>query len=158
MKRSLQAHAEQFSRLFEPPAVPVATGEVDDLAPVYARLPARFPELYEYLLVNYRWEMVQLPFLNLLANPGPAALLSSLLYDRNLADLLLPAGLIPFARAARGSYDPICFDLAQRRGKRDCRVVRVDHEEILSRFRIGAVTPLYATFAELVAANIAGSH
>lgn len=150
MQESLEHLAEQFVVLFGPPAIRVSNGKADDLAPVYARLPARFPDLYEYLLVNYRWETVDLRLLTLLANPGPAGLLTSLLYDRNLVDFLLPAGLIPFARPPGGDYDPICFDLKHRRGNRDYQVVRVNHEDILSRFRLGSPTPLYETFVELV--------
>lgn len=90
MQESLEHLAEQFIVLFRPPAVRVPNGEAHDLAPVYSRLPARFPELYQYLLVNYRWEKTDLGVVTLLANPGPAGLLPSLLYDRNLVDFLLP--------------------------------------------------------------------
>lgn len=41
------------------------------LEPLYAKLPARFPPLYEQLLLSYRWAEVDLQSFTLLANsPG----------------------------------------------------------------------------------------
>jgi len=41
------------------------------LEPLYAKLPARFPRLYEQLLLSYRWAEVDLQSFTLLANsPG----------------------------------------------------------------------------------------
>ena len=77
-------------------------------------------------------------------------LLRQLLYDHILSEALLPAGLIPFARPAGGSYDPVCFNIQKRRGKRDCQVVRVDHEEILCNSRIGRLTEVAPSFYDLV--------
>src|SRR3954468_1005774 len=42
------------------------------LDPLYEKLPARFPELYERLVLSYRWAEVDLKIYRLLANPpGP---------------------------------------------------------------------------------------
>jgi hypothetical protein len=149
---SISTLAEKFVALLEPPAIPVSDPDVRDLEAAYRRLPARFPALYEHLVLHYRWEAIDLPRIRLLANPGPSELLGSLLYDRHLADSLLPAGLIPFARAAGGSYDPICFNVGVRHRKRDYQVVRVDHEEILCRSRIGPLAVVSSSFRELAVA------
>lgn len=39
------------------------------LDPLYAKLPARFPSLYEELILSYRWDEVFLPNFTLIANP-----------------------------------------------------------------------------------------
>src|SRR5215469_2156711 len=39
------------------------------LEPIYAKLPARFPPLYERLVLSYRWAEIDLELFTLLANP-----------------------------------------------------------------------------------------
>jgi len=43
--------------------------QVTALDPVYAKLPSRFPPLYEQLVLSYRWADVDLQRFTLLANP-----------------------------------------------------------------------------------------
>lgn len=56
-------------------------------APVYAALPAKFPPLYERLLLTYRWADVDLRTLTLMANP-PGGDLSAFLQHVSNDDLL----------------------------------------------------------------------
>lgn len=150
MHNSFHDVAKSFVALFDPPAEVVIGRDAADLGAIHAKLPARLPALYEYLVLHYRWQPAEVDALGLLANPGPAELLQHLLYDHLLSQSLLPAGLIPFARPAGGSYDPVCFNTQRRRGKRDYQIVRVDHEEILSRCRIGRLTEVAPSFYDLV--------
>lgn len=130
------------------------------LEPLYAILPGHFPPLYKQLVLSYRWPQVALPMLDLLANPlaaGLEELLEHIQADKGLWDELAPSGYIQFGRGAGGSYDPVCFDTRQRRQDGDCRVVQIDHEEILCNYRIKEVAELADSFRSIVLATIEAS-
>jgi hypothetical protein len=76
----------EFLEHLEPTTALLATGPADDygqrcwkpvnletdpgaLEPLFAKLPARFPPLYEHLVLSYRWADVDLQRFTLLANP-----------------------------------------------------------------------------------------
>jgi len=138
--------------------LPVACAtEPQHLVPLYAKLPGRFPPLYERFALSYRWPLVDLPMLSLLANPqGPTlgGLLAEMRQDKGLWEELAPRGLIPFGRGGGGSYDPVFFDTRYRHGDGDCRVVQIDHEEILCSFRIREVAEIADSFRRLVLAVV----
>jgi hypothetical protein len=93
------------------------------------------PALFERLVLSYRWAEVDLRSYRLLANPpgrGLEALLEGMSSDRILWKYLLEAGYIRFGMGADIDYDPICFDVNSRKKNRDCRIVKIDHEEILA--------------------------
>lgn len=92
------------------------------LAPLYSRIAGRFPFLYEQLVLSFRWLEVDLKVIRLLGNPpGPdfTDLTQAIFNDPVIADVLIPAGFIPFARSSI-NYDPICFDLNAMPRQRDC--------------------------------------
>ena len=65
------------------------------LEPVYERLGARFPPLYENLVLSYRWAKVDLELFTLLANPpGPNldGLVGEILRDPAFVETLIPHG------------------------------------------------------------------
>ncbi len=69
------------------------------------------------------------------------------LADPGLSAVLLSRGLLPFARSADGSYDPICFLV--NRG-REYPVVRIDHESVLLRSEPKVSAPLARSFLQLI--------
>jgi len=144
----------QFVEHFQPPAIRVDVGGATAFDHIYQLLPARLPMLYERLLLTFMWDDVELPSFLLLANPGLDGLLTSLLYDRYLAEALLPKGFIPFGRAPGGGYDPICFNTRARAGRRDYPIVQVDHEDILCRGRLTIKEILAPSFRALVQTTI----
>ena len=152
---------EQFVKCFDKSedgeVVPLHT-DLSLLAPVYAKLPARFPLLFEQLLMNYRWPEVHLKRFRLLPNlSGPwfDGFARELFQDQGLVDVLLAHGFIQFGRAVDGaSYDPICFDSRRRRHGGDCPVVRLNHESALLNTQIKLVTELAPSFRELVSSTI----
>jgi len=119
------------------PRPAIAGREVFD--PLYARLPGRFPPLFEQLVTAYAWEEADLGLLQLLANPPGedlAGLTAAIFRDPGRAEALLAAGHIPFGQGS----DPVCFDSERRRTDRDCPVVRIGPggevaEEIAPSFR-----------------------
>lgn len=115
---------KRFATAFGLSARPVIAGrEVFD--PLYARLPGRFPPLFEQLVTGYTWETeVDLGPLRLLPNP-PGTTLAGL--EEALFRLPLePAGCIPFALGPDGA--PVCFDTERRRNDKDCPVVQAGTE------------------------------
>jgi hypothetical protein len=119
--------------------------------------PPRFPPLYEKLVLTYRWAEVDLGLFTLLANPpGPdlERLLEQMRKDPALWGQLTPAGYIQFAKGAEYDYDPVCFDVRERKRNGDYRIVKIDHEEILCNSRIKLVTELASSFEELVRQTI----
>src|SRR5437660_6687990 len=153
----LEQFVECFDKFDDGEVVPRHT-DLSLLAPVYAKLPARFPPLFEQLLANYRWPEVHLRRLRLLPNPsspGFEAFARGLFQDQGLVGVLLAHGFIQFGRAVDGAiYDPICFDSQRRRHGGDCPVVRLNHESPLLNSRIKLVTELASTFRDLVNSTI----
>jgi len=124
-----------------------------DLNLVYAKLPARFPPLFERLVLKYRWAEVDLQSYTLLANPPGedlGGLLGEISKDRGLWDALLPAGYIQFGKGPGVDCDPVCFDLKSRKKNKDCRIVKIDHEEILCNYRVKVVAELAPSFEQLM--------
>jgi hypothetical protein len=127
------------------------------LDPLYAKLPARFPPLYERLVLSYRWAEVDLGICRLLANPlGPdlSRLLSEMMLDKALAENLIPAGYIQFGKGTDMDYDPVCFDIKSRSNFKDYKIVKIDHEEILCHDRVKVVAELAPSFRQLVLRTI----
>ncbi|MEW6366411.1 MAG: hypothetical protein AB1714_17435 [Acidobacteriota bacterium] len=138
---------------------PHVASERSWLSPLYARLPGRFPPLYEQLILSYRWEEeVELGHFRLLANPGGsdfAGLAEEMFRDKALVECLVPGGFIQFSKGSGTNYDPVCFDLRSRRKGGDCRVVQLDHEQILCHHRLREVAELARSFRELMLRIIA---
>ena len=157
------------------PSEQLATGEEDEygrrlwkpisfetpqpfLDEIYAELPNqfRFPRLFEQLLLSYRWAEVDLDTYRLLANP-PGDDLNGFFQKMShpdFWDVLIPAGFIPFGKGPDVDYDPVCFDINTRKQGGDCRIVKIDHEEILCNNRVKVVAELAPSFYQLVLQTI----
>jgi hypothetical protein len=123
----------------------------------YAKLPARFPKLFEQMILSCRWAEVDLGTYTLLANP-PAPDLNEFFRqiskDPGLWEALVPAGFIQFGKGADLDYDPVCFDIKTRKQGGDCRIVKIDHEEIFCNNRVKVVAELAPNFYQLVQQTI----
>ena len=120
---------------------------------LYTTLPARFPPLFELLLLSYRWAEVDLRLYRLLANPpgpGLAGFLQRMSKDPTLSKCLVPAGYMQFGMGPDNDYDPVCFDVRSRRKNGDCRIVKIDHEEILCNDRVKIRSELAPSFEQLM--------
>ncbi|HEY1527837.1 MAG TPA: hypothetical protein VGH51_16510 [Candidatus Angelobacter sp.] len=141
-------------KLWKPVKIETPQSQVQE---VYAGLPARFPRLFERMVLSYRWAEVDLGTYRLLANP-PGPTLGGLLRQMSQApalwEALIPAGLIQFGKGPDLDYDPVCFDIKARKQGGDCRIVKIDHEEILCNNRLKVVTELAPSFYQLVLQTI----
>jgi hypothetical protein len=126
---------------------------LDALGVIYAKLPVRFPPLYEQLVLSHRWAEVDLQAYRLLANPpGPnlSGLLEEMSRDSIIWNSLRAAGYVQFGKGPDIDYDPICFDLNSRKKNRECRIVKIDHEQVLCHDRVKVIGELAPTFRQLV--------
>ena len=76
--------------------------EFSSLEPLYAALPARFPPLFERLVLTYRWAEADLQSYGLLANPpglGLGGLLQQMSKDSIIWKFLSEAGFIQLGKA-----------------------------------------------------------
>src|ERR1700742_2850158 len=129
------------------------------LQEIYSKLPDnfRFPPLFEQLLRSYRWAEVDLSAYRLLANPPGEDLngfFQQMSKDSGLWEALIPAGCIQFGKGPDLDYDPVCFDTKSRKQGGDCRIVKIDHEQILCNYRIKVVAELAPSFYQLVLQTI----
>lgn len=53
-------------------------------------------------------------------------------------------------RSVRADYDPVCFDISARTKNNDCKIVKIDHEQILCHNRVKKVAELAPTFEQLM--------
>ena len=127
------------------------------LDPLYAKLPARFPPLYEQLVLSYRWAEAHLHSFTLLANPPGTdlgGLRAQIEQDKGLTGSLIPAGYIKFAKGPDMDYDPVCFDIKRRTKGKDYPIVKIDHEEILCNWHVKVVAELAPSFEQLMIQTI----
>ncbi|MEP6755995.1 MAG: hypothetical protein ABJA67_10885 [Chthonomonadales bacterium] len=111
------------------------------------------PRLFEDLLLNYQWPILDIGDYTHFANPPGddfSALLAQITLDEVMFTTLIANRLVQFGRAGGGTYDPVCFDLRPPRAKRDCQVVWIDHESILCHRRIRVVKVLAPSFRDLI--------
>jgi hypothetical protein len=131
--------------------------EASSLEPLYSKLPARFPRLFERLVLSFRWAAVELDCYSLLANPpgpGLSGLLQQLSNDQHMWKHLLETGHIQFGRGSDTDYDPVCFDISSRTGNRDYKIVKIDHEEILCNERVKVIKELAPSFEMLISRTV----
>ncbi len=127
------------------------------LEPLYSKLPARFPPLYEELILSYRWAEVDLRTFRLLPNPpgeNLTGLLAEIERDHAIFQNVIPAGYIQFGRGPDVDYDPVCFDLKLRTNGKDYRIVKLDHEQILCNDRVKIISVVAPSFRALVEETI----
>jgi hypothetical protein len=113
-------------RLWKPVRVETPASQLQE---VYAELPGKFPNLFERLLLSYRWAEVDLGTYRLLANaPGSDfnGFFQQIFNDPALWETLIPAGFIQFGKGPDLDYDPVCFDIKSRKKGGDCRIVKID--------------------------------
>jgi hypothetical protein len=117
--------------------------------------PAKYAPSFMSLITRYTFDEFTADKITFYANGGnsePHGLRNAILKDRIIFTATSANGFLHFTRSADGSYDPICFDVRNRRSDKEYPVVRLDHEEILQFERIKIVEILYSSLAELMKA------
>jgi hypothetical protein len=128
------------------------------LEALYANLPARFPPLYERLVLSYRWAEIDLRLFRLLANPPGADLAGlgeEISRDQGMYEILIPNKCLQFGKGSDLNYDAVCFDWSRRLPDGDCPVIQIDHEEILCRWNFKKVAEIAPSFRDVMKCVIA---
>jgi len=134
------------------------TTDLAALDSLYQSLPGRLPKLFEHLLLHFRWAEVDLDLYTLSPNPPGNDLsgwLAQASRDKVMWPFLLRAGYIPFGKGPHMHYDQICFETKSRKKGDECRIVQIDHEEVLCNERLKVVREIAPTFRSLVEQTIA---
>jgi hypothetical protein len=127
------------------------------MEPIYSKLPAKFPALFERLLLTFRWADVSLDRYTLMANPPGSDLdgfFQGISKDPGLWEALIPAGYLRFGKGPDVDYDPVCFDMNSRNKNREIRIAKIDHREILYNYRVKVVAELAPSFEALILQTI----
>lgn len=122
------------------------------LEPIYSKIPAKFPRLFEQLLLSYRWAEIDLVDFRLVPNPfgsGLGGFLEQMSKAPAIWKALIPGGYIQFGKGPDMDYDPVCFDISSRRKNGDYKIVKIDHEQILCYDRVKVVAEVAPGFEEL---------
>lgn len=123
------------------------------------KLPKRLPQSFGSLLSRYSfpafdvagillfgWERASIAYIEEVATAKDS-----------LSELLIPAGYVQIGQPETGSFDAICFDLNQKCQNRECRIVQVDHEEILCNWRVRVSGEPWPSFIKLVESVLCGA-
>ncbi len=116
------------------------------------RLPKRMPQSFESLLSRYSFPAFDVLGTTLFAwNSDANEYITEASAPKNsLSELLIPAGYVQIGRPDTGNFDAICFDLNRQSQNRECRVVRVDHEDILCNWKVRVSAELWPSFITLI--------
>lgn len=116
-----------------------------------SELPRRLPNSFSALLSRYSFPSFAVRgfFLfdwgkdgNSLANEAAAP-------KGSLSEVLRPAGFVQIGRLDPFNWDAVCFDLNDRRQNRECRIVLIDHEQILCNRKTRVLETLCSSFIDL---------
>lgn len=123
-----------------------------------SRLPRRLPPSYRSLATRYAFPAFDLGPVHLFANTGAPEEVDELsvrvFLDPVMSGVLLRNGYVQIGRPVDGSYDPVCFDLNERRGGGESPIVRIDHESALQWERVAVKERIADSFSELLSKNI----
>ena len=104
------------------------------------------------LISRYTFEDFEVDKIWFFANRGNQEyeeLSQAIFRDSIIFEVTSSKGYLHFARPVDGSYDPICFDSGNRKGK-EFPVVRLDHESILQKQQIKIVDSLYPSMLDFM--------
>jgi hypothetical protein len=124
-----------------------------------ARLPKRLPQSFASLLARYSFPACDVAGISFFAweSDSSAYLEEASAPKGSLSELLIPAGYVQIGQPDTGSFDAVCFDLKEQRQNRECRIVQVDHEEILCKWRVRVSGELWPSFVKLVESVLSGA-
>jgi hypothetical protein len=74
--------------------------------------------------------------------------------DEGLWEGLMAAGYIQFGLGPDMDSDPVCFDIKSETNRKDYRIVKIDHGEILCNYRVKVVKEIAPSFRHLVLQTI----
>ncbi len=142
---------DQPAYIMEDANVQYQSTDLEELNLIYQYLPGKFPNLFEELIMSYRWGyLADVGILSFYPNPpgkGFEGLRQAIFEDKNLSQICLENGYIPFGRGPNFVYDPICFEVGK---SKEPRIVRLEHESILIHSKIHRPIEIASNFRDLI--------
>jgi hypothetical protein len=116
------------------------------------KLPVRLPQSFGTFLSRYSFAPFDVSGISLFGWESDSNSYSeeASATKGSLSELLIPAGYVQIGRPDAGDFDAICFDLNQKNQNRECRIVRINHEEILCNWRVRVSGEIWPSFIKLV--------
>lgn len=127
--------------------------EINWIDRVMSILPAKYPPSFTSLIMRYTFDEFTADKIAFFDNHGTAdssELITAIPKDKFIFNTTTANGFLQFARPSTGSYDPLCFDIRNRRNDKECPIVRLDHEAILQFERITIVEQLYPSLYDMM--------
>jgi len=127
-------------------------GEIDWIDEIIHKLPAKYSPSFMSLISRYIFDDFEIDRLWFFANRGDQdwyELSQAIFRDSIIFQFTSSRGFLHFARPADGSYDPVCFDIRNRKNS-EFSVVRLDHEAILQSRQINIVETLYPSLLDFM--------
>ncbi len=144
---------DEFARRLDSQGIPIEPSlNINWIDEIIRRLPAKYPPSFMSFISRYVFDGFELGKLNFFANRGSgknSELSDAIFEDKIIFEVTSSNGFLFFARPEGGSYDPICFDIRNRK-KREYPVVKLDHESILVSEKISIVENVYPSLLEFV--------
>jgi hypothetical protein len=116
------------------------------------QLPKRLPQSFAAFLATYSFPSFDIAGISLFDwdSDSNAYATEAAAKSGSLSELLIPAGYVQIGRPDTGDFDAICFDLNLRKQKREYRIVRIGHEDILCNSRVWVSAELWPSFIGMV--------
>jgi hypothetical protein len=133
--------------------------QIDWIDALEQQLPKRLPASFRSLVTRYRFAPFAIGGIEFFANTGAERedeFAVVIFRDSIVAALTLQSGFVQFAHPDTGSYDPICFDMNQRRQNREYPLVRLEHEALLIGNQIGRPCVIAPSFFQFIIGIIKG--
>jgi hypothetical protein len=127
------------------------------VVPFEQKLPRQYPAAFQVLISKYRFCDFQVGPVIFFANTGEEIfyeLANRVFVDKYMSPFLLEHGYLQFGQAE--DYDPICFAPRGLNDKRESRIVRLDHEEILINNRLKITGEIALSIEDFLERTIKG--
>lgn len=155
--RKIDKIVDQFAQKLSENGIAIEPyGEIDWIDEIIRKLPAKYSPTFMSLISRYIFDDFEIDNLWFFANRGDQdwyELSQAIFRDSIIFKFTSSKGFLHFARSADGSYDPVCFDIRNRK-KREYPVVRLDHESILMSQKIEIVDLPQPSVLELMESYI----
>lgn len=151
---------DSFAAMVKDHGVPIREeGNALRLRKFEERLPKRLPQSFEDLLSRYSFPAFDVMGISIFGwdSATNAFTQEATAAKGSLSELLIPAGYVQIGRPDTGAFDAICFDLNTKSQNRECRIVQVDHEDILCNWNVRVSGEWWPSFIKLIESALASS-
>lgn len=125
-----------------------------------SKLPKRLPASFASFLSRHRFPSFDVLGISFFGweSDSSSYIVEASAPKGSLSELLLPNGYVQVGQLDTGSFDAVCFDLNQKSQNRECQIVQIDHEDILSNWEVRVSAKLWPSFVKFMESTISATH